>query len=77
MRFRLGWLTDNWGLKLVSLLLAVGFWFYVVSEESIEITKTVSLEIIPPSEKLSVVKSSTSYLEVTFQSQRHLFSALS
>ncbi|MBI4358711.1 MAG: hypothetical protein HY584_05360 [Candidatus Omnitrophica bacterium] len=77
MRFRLGWLTENWGLKLISLLLAIGFWFYVVGEESIEITKTVSLEILPPSEKLSVVKSSTSYLEVTFQSPRHLFSALS
>ena len=77
VRLRLGWLTENWGLKLISLLLAVGFWFYVVGEESIEITKTIPLEILPPSEKLSVVKSSTSFLEVTFQSPRHLFSALS
>ena len=77
MRLRLGWLTDHWGLKLVSLLLAVGFWFYVVGEESIEMTKTVPFEILPSTDKLSVVKSSTSYLEVTFQSPRHLFSALS
>ncbi|HLD56147.1 MAG TPA: CdaR family protein [Candidatus Omnitrophota bacterium] len=77
MKFSLGWLTENWGLKLVSLLLAIGFWSYVVAEESIEVTKTVSLEILPPTDKLSVVKSSTSFLEVTFQSPRHMFSALS
>ena len=77
MRFRLGWLIANWGLKLISLVLAIGFWFYVVSEESIEITKTIPFEILPPNEKLSVVKSSTSFLEVTFQSPRHLFSAFS
>ncbi len=77
MRLRWGWLTENWGLKLISLLLAIGFWFYVVGEESIEITKTIPLEMLPPNEKLSVVKSSTAFLEVTFQSSRHLFSALS
>ena len=77
MRFGLGWIAENWHLKLISLILAIGFWFYVVGEESNEITKTIPLEILPPSEKLSVVKSSASYLEVTFQSPRHLFSALS
>ena len=77
MRIRLSWLTENWGLKLISLLLAIGFWFYVVGEESIEITKTIPLEILSPNEKLSVVKSSTAFLEVTLQSPRHLFSALS
>lgn len=73
----LGWITQNWGLKLISLILAVGFWFYVVGEESIEFTKTIPIEIISPNEKLSIVKSSTSFLEATFQSPRHLFSALS
>lgn len=77
IRPRLGWLTENWGLKIISLLLAIGFWFYVVSEESIEITKTIPLELLPPTDNLSVVKSSSSFLEVTFQSPRHLFSALS
>ena len=77
MKFSISWITENWILKLVSLLLAIGFWFYVVGEESIEVTKTVSLEILPPTDKLSVVKSSTSFLEVTFQSPRHMFSALS
>lgn len=77
IRKLLGWLFDHWGLKLVSLILAIGFWFYVVGEESIEFTKTIPIEILAPNEKLSIVKSSTSFLEVTFQSPRHLFSALS
>jgi len=77
MPLRFGWLTRNLGIKLVSLLLAIGFWFYVVGEESIEITKTVPLEIRTPSERISLVKSSTSFLEVTFQMPRHLLSVLS
>ena len=77
MRFGLGWLTEHWGLKLISLVLAIGFWFYVVGEESIEITKTVPLEVIPPSEKLSVVKSSTYFLEATVHAPRNLISAFS
>lgn len=75
MRLGLGWLTEHWWLKLVSLGLAIGFWFYVVGEESIEITKTVPLEVISPSEKLSVVKSSTYFLETTLQAPRNLISA--
>lgn len=73
----LSFIFNNWALKLVSLMLAIGFWFYVVGEESVEITKTIPLEIISAKEKLSIVKSSTSFLEVTFQSPRHMFSALS
>ncbi len=73
----ISWLVNNWALKLVSLILAIGFWFYVVGEESIEFTKTIPIEILSPNEKLSIIKSSNSFLEVTFQSPRHLFSALS
>jgi YbbR domain-containing protein len=77
MREWFGWLTRNWGMKLMSLLLAVGFWFYVVGEESIEMTKMIPLEIRPPSEKISVVSSTSRLLAVTFQSPRHLVPAIS
>ena len=77
MAVRFTWLTENLGLKLISLLLAIGFWFYVVGEESVEITKTVPLQIRSRNEKISVVKSSTSFLEVTFQAPRHMLSVMS
>lgn len=73
----LGWLTQNWGLKVISLILAIGFWFYVVGEESVEFTKTIPIEVMAPNDRLSIVKRSTSFLEATFQSPRHLVSALS
>jgi len=77
MPFKLKGLTDNLGLKLVALLLAIGFWFYVVGEESIEIARTVPLKIQTPNEKISIVKSSASFLEVTFQAPRHMLSVIS
>lgn len=77
MKIGFGWLTDNWGIKLVSLFLAIGFWFYAVGEESIEITKTVPITLLPPNEKLSVVRSSTYFLEVTFRAPRNLIQAVS
>src|SRR3989338_4298869 len=77
MAVRFTWLTENIGLKLVALLLAIGFWFYVVGEESVEITKTVPLEIRTANDKISIVKSSSSFLEVTLQAPRHLLSVLS
>jgi YbbR domain-containing protein len=77
MPFRMHWLTRNFGLKLVSLVIAIGFWFYVVGEESIEITKTVPFEIQTSNEKMSIAKTSTSFLEVTFHTPRHLLSVLS
>jgi len=77
MPSRFKWVTANLGLKVVSFLLALGFWFYVVGEESIEITKTVPLEVSATNEKISIVKSSTSFLEVTFQTPRHLLAVLS
>jgi YbbR domain-containing protein len=73
----MNWLTKNFGLKFVSLVLAIGFWFYVVGEESIEIKKTVPLDIQIPNEKMSVVESSSRTLDITFQAPRHLLSVIS
>jgi len=71
------WMTENLGLKLVALLLAIGFWFYVAGEESIEMTRTVPLKISTANEKVRLVKSSTKFLEVTLQAPRHLLQLLS
>src|SRR3989338_9664782 len=77
MKFNFGWLTNNLGLKLISLLLAIGFWYYAVGEESIEVTLMVPLEIRLPSPKLRVSKSSAEGIKITLQSPRQLVPQLS
>ncbi len=77
MKFEFRWLVNNFALKFVSLLLAIGFWFYVVGEESVEVRKSVPLEIAVPSEKITVLKSSVPNLEVMLQVPRHLLAAVS
>lgn len=72
-----GWLTENWGAKLVSLILAVGLWYYAVGEEGIEVTRTVPVEIKLEDEKMSVVGNPTRVVLVTLQAPRSLLANLS
>lgn len=76
MRFSLDWLTNNLGLKIISLFLAIGFWFYAIGEESIEITRSVPLKIEIANDKLSEVSRSVDSLRVTFSAPRQLASNL-
>lgn len=69
-------LTENWGAKLISLILAVGLWYYAVGEEGIEVTRTLPLEVKLKHEKLSVVGSPTRVLQVTLQAPRSLLANL-
>src|SRR3990167_413355 len=77
MRIGFGWLNEHWVLKLISLILAIGFWFYAVGEESIEVTRNVPLEIQLSHEKLNIVEPVLKSLKVTFQAPRHFISNLS
>ena len=70
------WLTHEWGLKLVSLALAVGLWYYAVGEESVQVTKMIPLEIRLKSEKMSILKASAKMVELTFEAPRSLISNL-
>ncbi len=69
-------LTENWGAKLVSLVLAVGLWYYAVGEQGIEVTRTIPLEIKLEHEKLSVVGTPTRVISVTLQAPRSLLANL-
>jgi YbbR domain-containing protein len=45
----MGWFFQNFAWKLLSLFVAFGIWFIVMSSNSIEITKEVSLDLdVPP-----------------------------
>ncbi len=74
-----GWLTEHWGLKLVSLLLAIGFWFYALGEEMVEVTRYIPLriEMETGERKFSVSKRTTESLYVRLRAPRGLLSVLS
>src|SRR5258707_1096423 len=69
-----GWLSKNWGLKLVSLALAIGLWYYALGEEGIEVTRVVALKIQVKNPQVSVLKASTDSVEVTFLVPRAVLS---
>lgn len=70
----IAWLTRDWGVKVVSLVLAIGLWYYAVGEEGIEVPRIVPLEIHVLSPQMSVLKSSTQAVQVTFMVPRGLLS---
>lgn len=60
------WVTRDWGIKLISLLLAIGLWFYAVGEESVEVKRYVPVEIQVQNEQMSVLGTSARNVQVTF-----------
>ena len=70
------WLTRDWGMKLISFALALGLWYYAISEESVEVTRTVPLEIKLKNEKMSVLSTSERHVQVTLSAPRALLSDL-
>lgn len=70
------WLTKNSGLKLISLALAIGLWYYAVGEEGIEVTRSIPLEIKVKNPHMSIFQTSTRNVQVTFRAPRSLLSSL-
>jgi YbbR domain-containing protein len=66
------WITRNWGLKIISLLLAVGTWYYAVGEENIEVTRVIPLKIQMSSKDMTVSEISTKAVQVTLSAPRVL-----
>jgi len=64
------WLTRDWGLKLVALVLAIGLWFYAVGEESVEVERMVPLEIHVQNKQMSVLKASVKNVRVKLVAPR-------
>ena len=73
---KLDWLVKNWTAKLVSLILAVGLWYYAVGEEGIEVTRTIPVEIKLDNEKMSIVGKSSRVVSATLQAPRSLLANL-
>lgn len=65
-----GWLRDNWGLKVISLILAIGLWYYAVGEENIEVTRVIPLKIVLENGQMTISEVSTGVVEVTLSAPR-------
>jgi YbbR domain-containing protein len=65
-------LMDNWGIKLLSLGLALALWFYVTSKGKTEMTLTVPLELRNIPQNMAVVGDVAGSLEVRVQGQERV-----
>lgn len=68
------WFKHNWKLKLISLGLAVGLWYYAVNEESVEIVRTIPLSITIENKNMSILKVSNEKLRITIKAPRAMVS---
>ncbi len=66
------WFTHNWGLKVISLVLAIGTWYYAVGEENIEVTRVIPLKIQMTSTQMTVSEISARTVQVTLLAPRAL-----
>lgn len=66
------WLVHNWGLKVISLVLAVGTWYYAVGEENIEVMRVIPLKIQMSSTQMTVAEISAKAVQVTLSAPRAL-----
>ena len=66
------WLSRNWGLKIISLVLAIGTWYYAVGEENIEVTRVIPLKIQMANAQMTVSEISTKVVQVTLSAPRTL-----
>ncbi|OQA55978.1 MAG: YbbR-like protein [Candidatus Omnitrophica bacterium ADurb.Bin277] len=63
-------LTKNWGLKVISLVLAIGLWYYALGEESIEVTRAIPLKIEIENPQMTLSTVSTRMVQVTLLAPR-------
>ena len=66
------WLGRNWGLKIISLVLAIGTWYYAVGEENIEVVRVIPIKIQMSSTQMTVSEISTRAAQVTLSAPRAL-----
>jgi len=66
------WLGRNWGLKIISLVLAIATWYYAVGEENIEVTRVIPLKIEMTNAQMTVSEISTRSVQVMLSAPRAL-----
>lgn len=78
-RYVKGLFVRNWGLKLVSILLALALWLVLVPEDKVfsEKTLTVSLETRNTPESLEIVEKSVSTVDITVRAPSRILNQIS
>jgi YbbR domain-containing protein len=68
----MGWITDNWGLKLLSVLVAVLLWLATVGEPEIITAQSVPIQYrnTPPNLEISSELTDTALIEMRGSSER-------
>lgn len=70
------WVVHNWGLRVISFLLAVGLWYYAMGEENIEVSRSIPLEIEVANPGMIIPDVSPLFLQVTLSAPRTLIANL-
>jgi YbbR domain-containing protein len=70
-------LIENWGIKLISLGLALSLWFNITSKGKMEIALTVPLELKNIPAGMAVVGDVPGYIEVRVQGQERVLRDIS
>lgn len=68
----LNWFKKNWVLKIISLILATGLWYYAMGEESIEVTRAIPLKIQMGNPQMMVSDITARVVQVTLSAPRAL-----
>lgn len=70
-------LFENWGIKTISLLLALSLWFFVTSKGKMEIAITAPIELQNIPQGLAVIGDVVSFLDVRVQGQERVLRDIS
>lgn len=69
-------LVRNWPIKLLALLLALGFWLFVVGQERAEVTLRVPLALVDRPANMVIVEQSAKAIEIRLSGTRALIERL-
>ena len=70
------WLTADWQLKIMGVLIAVVLWVYVHAEQSIQLTLSVPLEFRNPPRSMHLSRRSPATVEVRLEARRDVIPQL-
>lgn len=72
---KIGWITHNLWLKLWALVLAIGLWFYVAGEETVQADLKIPVQLVL-AEGMVVTEQSVDTIDVSVNGRKEIISKL-